>query len=365
LVQWFASAQRLEERTSVELLAGTADRRALASPIGVDAIAPGASGFARIHIEGEPLALLPGDRFVLRGFAHTSAGGTTCGGGIVLDVAPPRRRRSDPALASDLAALARRDPETDVAVRVVRAGLAGIARDRLRRETGIEPDMLAALLGRLATAQQIAATPTGLCLAATACADLELRTLSALAAFHAREPLRPGLPRGALAGALPENVTTGAIDFVVAQLAAAGRVVDAPEGIRAASHRANLEGADGALADRIRNESRAAGLEPPSLKEWSEQLGKPIDKVRALLTHLAREGSLVAAPGEFWFDRAAVETLRERVVAQIQRHSGIETPAYKTLIGTSRKHAVPLMELFDQQRVTLRVGNKRVLRGAK
>ena len=364
-VQWFASAQRLEERTSVELLAGTADRRARASPIGVDAIAPGTSGFARIHIEGEPLALLPGDRFVLRGFAHTSAGGTTCGGGIVLDVAPPRRRRSDPALASDLAALARRDPETDVAVRVVRAGLAGIARDRLRRETGIEPDVLAALLGRLATAQQIAATPTDLCLAATACADLERRTLSALAAFHAREPLRPGLPRGALAGALPENVTTDAIDFVVAQLAAAGRVVDAPEGIRAASHRANLEGADGALADRIRNESRAAGLEPPSLREWSEQLGKPIDKVRALLTHLAREGSLVAAPGEFWFDRAAVETLRERVVAQIQQHGGIETPEYKTLIGTSRKHAVPLMELFDQQRVTLRVGNKRVLRGAK
>jgi hypothetical protein len=37
-------------------------------------------------------------------------------------------------------------------------------------------------------------------------ADLERRIVSALAAFHAREPLRPGLPRGALAGALPENV---------------------------------------------------------------------------------------------------------------------------------------------------------------
>ena len=364
-VQWFASAQRLEERTSVELLAGTADRRARASPIGVDAIAPGARGFARIHIEGEPLALLPGDRFVLRGFTHTSAGGTTCGGGIALDVAPPRRRRSDPALTSELSALARRDPETDVAVRIARAGLAGIARDPLRRETGIESDALAALLGRLAAAQQIAATPAGLCLAAAACADLERRIVSALAAFHAREPLRPGLPRGALAGALPENVAPDAVEFAVARLVAAGRVVDAPEGIRAASHRASLEGADGALADRIRAASSAAGLEPPSLKEWSERLGKPIEKVRALLTHLVREGSLVAAPGEFWFDRTAVDGLRERVVAQIQQHGGIETPAYKTLIGTSRKHAVPLMELFDQQRVTLRVGNKRVLRGAK
>jgi len=364
-LQWFASSPLLAERTSVELLASTADRRARVSPIGADAIAPGASGFARIHIEGEPLALLPGDRFVLRGFAHTQAGGTTCGGGIVLDVAPPRRRRSDPALQRDLEVLARRDPASDVAVRVLRAGLAGIARDRLRRETGIEPDALAALLEQLAAAQRLVVTPAGLCLGADACADLERRIASALAAFHAREPLRPGLPRGALAGALPENVAPDAIEFAIAQLVAAGRVADAPEGIRAAAHRASMEAGDAALADRIRSESRAAGLEPPSLKEWSERLGKPVDKLRALLTHLAREGSLIAAPDAFWFDRAAVDALRERVIEQLQQHGGIETPAYKTLIGTSRKHAVPLMELFDQQRVTLRVGNKRVLRGAK
>jgi selenocysteine-specific elongation factor len=364
-VQWFASAPPLSERTSVELLASTADRRARVSPIGGEQIAPGARGFARIHIEGEPLALLPGDRFVVRGFARTPAGGTTYGGGIVLDVAPPRRRRSDPALVRDLEALAHRDPASDVTLRVARAGLAGVTRDRLRRETGIEPDALAALLDQLAAADVLAFTPAGLCLAADACANLERRLASALAEFHAREPLRPGLPRGAFAGALPANVATGAIEFAVARLVAAGRVVDAPEGVRATTHRASLEPADGALADRIRNESRAAGLEPPSLKEWSERLGKPIDKLRALLMHLAREGSLVAAPDEFWFDRAAVDTLRERVIVQLQQHGGIETPAYKTLIGTSRKHAVPLMELFDQEHVTLRVGNRRVLRGTR
>jgi len=364
-LQWFASAPTLAERTSVELLASTADRRARVSPIGADEIAPGASGFARIHIEGEPLALLPGDRFVVRGFSHMQAGGSTCGGGIVLDVAPPRRRRSDPALRRDLEVLARREPESDVAVRVLRAGLAGIARDRLHRETGIELGALAALLEQLSAARVLVVTPAGLCLGADDCADLERRIASALAEFHAREPLRPGLPRGALAGALPENVAPGAIDFAVARLVAAGRAVDAPEGVRSAAHRASPEGADGALAERIRSESRAAGLEPPSLKEWSEHLGKPIDKLRALLTHLAREGSLVAAPDEFWFDRSSVDALRDRVVAHLQQHGSIETPAYKTLIGTSRKHAVPLMELFDQQRITLRVGNKRVLRGSK
>jgi len=35
----------------------------------------------------------------------------------------------------------------------------------------------------------------------------------------------------------------------------------------------------------------------------------------------------------------------------------------KDLFGVSRKYAIPLMEYFDGQRVTQRVGDKRVLRG--
>ena len=57
--------------------------------------------------------------------------------------------------------------------------------------------------------------------------------------------------------------------------------------------------------------------------------------------------------------------LRERIVARLRELGSIETPDYKAPIGTTRKHAVPLMELFDAERRTLRVGNRRVLRGAQ
>ena len=32
-------------------------------------------------------------------------------------------------------------------------------------------------------------------------------------------------------------------------------------------------------------------------------------------------------------------------------------------MGATRKHVIPLAEYFDRERVTLRVGEKRVLRG--
>ena len=131
--------------------------------------------------------------------------------------------------------------------------------------------------------------------------------------------------------------------------------------MRAAGFEARLSAADRAHCERLAAEARAAGLEPPALREWSERLGLGIEKLRDLLAHLEREGALVRAPGELWFDRAAVDALRERVVAHLREHGRLETPAYKALIGTSRRTAVPLMELFDEQHVTARRGEARIL----
>src|SRR5262245_36840160 len=134
---WLDAAPAALRPVSVELLAGTAQRRARIAPLGEPRLAPGTSRFARLHVEGEPLPLLPGDRFVVRGFARTAQGGSTLGGGCVLDVAPPRRRRGDPAVGRDLAALEGAAPDAALLVRIRRAGLAGIPGERLRRETGL------------------------------------------------------------------------------------------------------------------------------------------------------------------------------------------------------------------------------------
>jgi selenocysteine-specific elongation factor len=50
------------------------------------------------------------------------------------------------------------------------------------------------------------------------------------------------------------------------------------------------------------------------------------------------------------------------VVAHLEANGALETPAYKELIGTTRKYAVPLMELFDTEHLTVRRGETRVLR---
>jgi selenocysteine-specific elongation factor len=105
---WLDVAPETEDRASVEFLVGTAERRAHVTPIGAAGFVPGARRFARVHLVGDPLAVVPGDRFIVRGFARTDMGGSTLGGGVILDVAPPHLRRSDPTLAEGLEQLSRR-----------------------------------------------------------------------------------------------------------------------------------------------------------------------------------------------------------------------------------------------------------------
>jgi selenocysteine-specific elongation factor len=357
---WLPDAEPLGPKpAAVELLAGTTARRAHAAPIGAEALAPGERGFARIHLEDGALPLLPGDAFVLRGFARLAAGGSTLGGGRVLDAHPPKRRRSDPALLAELIALAKGDPREAVRLRVVRAGFAGAQADALRRETGLDAAALEALLGALAAEGAIVRGPGGLLLGAETAAELERRLLGAVESFHAREPLLPGVPRAALAAALPKNVPAPAFERLLEGLAERGALAADDALVRGAGHAPRLSERQRSLAERLRADARAAALEPPTAREWAARLGAVEPELHAVLAHLEREGALVRA-GELWFDRASVDALRAKVIGHLAAHGALDTPAYKALIGTSRKYAVPLMELFDAEHVTARRGETRI-----
>ncbi len=357
---WLAAAPPLEESRSIEFLAGTAERRARIAPIGEPALAPGAVGYARVHLEGEPLALVPGDRFVARGFAATPLGGSTLGGGEVLDVAPPHRRRSDPELARELELLAGGDPEQALLVRVRRAGFAGIPERALARQLGRAAPELAPALDALRERGLAATARSGTWIAEPALAQLELLLLRALDAWHAEQPLLPGMPVGTLRGALPGNAPRELADLALERLAARGELRLEEEVARRPAHAPRLAPEEARLSAQLAERIRAAGLEAPSLKDLAAELARPAPGLRALLAHLEREGTLVRAAEELWFDTGVVAALRERVVAFLREQGRLETPAYKELIGASRRTAVPLMELLDAQHVTVRQGNARV-----
>ena len=54
--------------------------------------------------------------------------------------------------------------------------------------------------------------------------------------------------------------------------------------------------------------------------------------------------------------------MQERLVDVLREKGEIDTPAFKDLTGLTRKFTIPLLEYFDRTKLTLRIGDKRVLR---
>jgi selenocysteine-specific elongation factor len=71
---------------------------------------------------------------------------------------------------------------------------------------------------------------------------------------------------------------------------------------------------------------------------------------------------LVKVKSGMYFHRDSIERLKKSLIQYLKQHREIATPEFKEMTGVSRKYAIPLIEFFDQTRLTLRLGDKRVLR---
>ena len=97
------------------------------------------------------------------------------------------------------------------------------------------------------------------------------------------------------------------------------------------------------------------------MKEVLDKL--PVDKARAqkLVTLLLRDRVLVKLSDDLVFHHTALDGLRQLMATQKSKTPKIDVPTFKDLIGVTRKYAIPLLEYLDQQRVTRRVGDERII----
>jgi selenocysteine-specific elongation factor len=333
-----------------------------------DTVAPGQRALAQLRLQ-RPAALLPGDRFILRGFQPLPQHGTTIGGGRVVRVLAPRRRRDDAAglaLLRRMAAAA--DLDERIALEVEAAGTAGVDRAGLRARVGAGAKRIErALEGPLARREAITFyRDTGGVVSAVALARVGEVVVGELARFHAAHPVEPGIAREALRTA---SSMTRALDpriFAVAlsELVRRGAVeVDGEQVRRRGFSPRPAEAVQDLVVGRVRSLYRDGGLAPPWSHELAARVGASAPDASTALEILVRRGELVRVKADLCFDRAAVDAVAERLRAHLLARGQITPQEWKELTGQSRKYTIPLAEYFDAAKLTLRVGEIRRLRG--
>jgi selenocysteine-specific elongation factor len=347
-----AGGAPLARRARLLFHALTTQENASVALLGAERLAPGSTGFARIQLE-RPVALLPGDRFVLRGFRPLPGHGTTVGGGRVIRLV--ERPGRDPGAAAVVAGMAAASPAGRVLLEIETAA-AGLRRAEVLARTGLGAQMVEQALAALVADGRVAALGQQL-LARAALERIEATLVERI------EPLQAGASRETVRTSTAALARLPAATFtaVLERLAQAGRLDVAGEQIRPRQP-APMEPARADLQGRAAALLAAAGLSPPPPTEMAGALGVEAGALAEALRALVARGDAVRVGRELFFDRGALDDLRARLRAFLVERGTITTQQMKALVGGTRRTVIPLAEHFDAERLTLRVGEVRRLR---
>ena len=367
------SARRLRHGARVRFHHGTREvlgRVALGPGLsgaaaGVDApeaLSPGGRAFVRLRLEGAAV-LTRGDRFILRAYSPP----LTVAGGRVLDPSPPRgglrtaaaRTRMD-RLLKGLSGTEAADHDRALALLIEERGLGGLPAAALVVRGGVAPESVGTVVERLSAGGAVRRIGERL-VAADALQDGGDRLLAMVADFHGAHPLRDGVPREEVRERIFRHAGPGIFEAVLERLAGDGRLT-AGGHLALPGHRVTLSPAEQRASDEVVALLRTAGLRPPAPAALRERLGVDEDVLERVLRRLVREQAAVRV-GPLVFHVAAIESLKADLAAlkAADDRATIDVGTFKERYGVSRKFAIPLLEYLDRERLTRRVGEKRLV----
>lgn len=355
-----ASAPRsLKHRAGLRLHSSTYDVPATVILFDRDTLEPGDSAHAQLRL-ARPVLLLNGDPFVLR----SSSPSATVAGGRVLDPFPPGRRRRSAEALELLENLSGGADSGVIAGMVAGSLLSGITHAELATRSGIVSRRLeAALAGLLASGDiiQVVRDPKKY-LSRTAFASLCDLLLNEMNDYFVRNPLKEGIGKEELKTRLPSRSDERFFTPCLAALEKEGKVVAERDQVRLVGRKAGSDTAQSDIRGQILLELEKGGKEPPFLNDICSRLGIPEKPALEHLALLVGAGVVVKVKSDIFYSPAALAEIEALLTGYLREHGEISPPQFREITGLSRKFMIPVLEYFDSQKVTLRLGDKRVLR---
>ncbi len=349
----------LKNRAPIRLHMGTAEILGRAIVLSQEEVRPGEEAFLQIRLE-EAAVALPGDRFVLRSYSPL----LTIGGGEVLDAFPWRHKRLSPEVRTEMATLEKGSEEEKLRLRLLKAGPPGLSWAELIMRSNLLPAQLKSHIHALVASGGLlnydGDRPRYL--HPQVMADLKHLCLDYLKTFHEKNPLQTGALKEEVKTKLPPQVDARLFNHLLASLIGEKQIVAEKDTIRLAAHIISLKEEEKDLRQKLILLFAKGKLQPPMVKEVSAELGAAERDLKPVLQLLTKEGTLAKVKEDLYFHHQALEEMEGKLIEYLKEHREITPAQFKEISQVSRKFAIPLMEYFDGKKITMRIGDKRVLR---
>jgi len=356
------TGKKLKNRTPVRFHTGSSEIISRIILLDKNEIEPGEEVYAQVILES-PTVATAGDRFVIRSYSPVS----TIGGGEILDPIAEKYKGHFEQRLTELKGLKSADSQEKTRIIIERAGLRGISTRQLSVRTGIPSNKQNKILeGMFSRKEALLLDRDDFRIVSFSIyKTLQNKILQEIKTYHERFPLREGHPKEELRTRAGRFIDSKLFNKAIRDLEHEGHIVVEQENIRRADHSVNLKGKLGDLRENIAGIYLESKLTPPSTKEMMERFSDRKTETVNVLNVMFNEGILIKINEDIYYHKQFIDTLRKDYKEFLLKNRESTPATFREMTGLSRKYIIPLMEYFDKTKLTIRVGDHRVLREKK
>jgi selenocysteine-specific elongation factor len=360
-----SNSKPLKHRARIRAHIGTSEVIGRVSLLDRDELQPGDEGMVQLLLE-KKVAVWAGDRYVIRSYSPVA----TIGGGLIVGNISPRKRKrlseSDREYNRSLKTfLLKGTVEEKILFLLRESGEDGFTANDLGIRLGLFGKHLKrALSDPLSTKKMVVVDSANQRYVITDVTEkIRDMVVDRLEKYHKENPLLIGLVKEELRSSVGKRIDIKVFNYCLSDLLKKSVIVQEESAIRMATHQVALKADEEKLQSDLKDWYKEKGLYTPTLKETMDHFSDyPSPLLRDVLGLLQREGQLVKISETLYYSQEIIVPLIDSVKETIEKEGEIDAPRFKALTGLTRKFSIPILEYLDRIKVTMRIGDKRVLR---
>ncbi len=311
-------------------------------------LAPGERGLAQLVFE-PPINLCRGDRVIIRDQGALR----TIGGGEVLDPYAPKRGRARPERLSLLKLIRPAAPGESIKD-LLKSSPAGLDKRTLAAGFNLTEEELTGCIsgGNLLTLNEHLLIEAGHLESAIAALKTQLTR------WHQANPGKAGLPLNQI-----ERLVDGPrklpVDALIERLLEQGELLRDGNLFKRPGAGIQLSHEEQTVWQATLPLLQAEPTKPPVLHDLAERLSIDPRKLEGILIQVTKTGQLVRPVKNRFFLPSAITSLQESLAVAAGDTGEFTVQTYRDTTGIGRNLCIEILEYFDRQGLTRRVGDKR------
>lgn len=326
-----------------------------------ESLDPHETAFAQIRLN-EPLPVSRGDRFIVR----LPSPARVIGGGSVLNGHPRRRTTLSCEEKTLLDALSHNN-ENEICAALVDASPIPVSINEIAQVSGFSKKRVIQALSMYTTGKgkplyrQIGKGSSAYFAKGPVIQKQVMTLENILLTFHANNPSKTGMSKGALEQSIPYHLDHDCFETILEEALTQKKLVINKGEISHPKASAGARNLEEQTAQTLENLLVSYGTTPPAITDLFAEAGLDPSRGAKALSVLESQGKAQRISKTLCFSQETLNGFWNKIEHYLKQHGSGSATQLKEAMGTSRKYAIPLLEYFDHNNMTIRQEDLRVL----